>query len=280
MKTSIPVNSRAVAIASLLLSPMAAFAALSANMDVTSGGVTQTYQSTLPAANVLTLGNAQASLQFSSTPGCVGLACAIDGPAMGASLGAGGPFSGADANAHYSFSIVGAPAAVPILVSGEYAVIDPFEFPDRSGGTVATGLVDIRGSRGALFNFQSLCYDYAPENNEQAPAQNCGTGSFQGSFLAAAGSIVLIYMDATVSRSFADAGLPAASAYIDPFFEIDPVWAATHPGYSLTFDPGVGDGMPGAIAPVPEPATIALLAGGLIALAGKRRRSARATGLA
>ena len=65
-----------------------------------------------------------------------------------------------------------------------------------------------------------------------------------------------------------------ASAFADPFIEIDPAFLASHPEYSLAFSANVTNGPtidpdPGL---VPLPATIWLFGLGLVALAGLTRR--------
>jgi hypothetical protein len=54
---------------------------------------------------------------------------------------------------------------------------------------------------------------------------------------------------------------------LDPFIELDPAWAAEHPGYVLAVEPGLGNS-----APVPELGSAWTLAGGLLILALMRRR--------
>jgi hypothetical protein len=67
-----------------------------------------------------------------------------------------------------------------------------------------------------------------------------------------------------------------ASAFADPFIEIDPAYLALHPEYSLAFSANVTNGP--AIGPGPEPgsvplpATIWLFGLGLLVLAGVTRR--------
>jgi hypothetical protein len=69
-------------------------------------------------------------------------------------------------------------------------------------------------------------------------------------------------------------------AVADPFFEIDPTWAADHPGYSLQFSDSIVNGVPGPAGDaggVPEPAAWALMIAGFgMAGAALRRRRAAA----
>ncbi len=265
----------------MLTVPAAALATVTSSIQIQTPTAFTNYSSALPDSHVLTVGGGQGTVQFTNTSGCVGLACGVNGPAVGAYLSSGDAVvQDINATVQYTFNVVGDPGLVPILLLGQYAVIDPFELPARSGGTLATSVVQIRGSQSQrLYNFQSLCYNYDPATNEQAPASNCGTGVFQGSFMATAGTSVSVQLSVTVLRlvdndGLVDDGLPAASAYLDPFFQIDPAFAAAHPGYSLAFDSGVGNAMPGidTVSPVPEPETLVLLAGGFVALVAKRRR--------
>ena len=61
-----------------------------------------------------------------------------------------------------------------------------------------------------------------------------------------------------------------AEAFIDPVFTIDPAFSATHPGYSLVFSQGVGNGFAGA---VPDPASWLLMLGGFGIVGSALRRS-------
>jgi hypothetical protein len=60
-----------------------------------------------------------------------------------------------------------------------------------------------------------------------------------------------------------------SASVLDPRFEIDPTWAATHPGYSIVLSPGVG-----SAPPVPEPGAWAMMLVGFGSL-GARMRSKR-----
>jgi hypothetical protein len=66
------------------------------------------------------------------------------------------------------------------------------------------------------------------------------------------------------------------TATVDPIFEINPTFLATHPGYSLEFSAGIAS--PPTSSTVPEPSTWAMLIVGFLGLgfAGWRRRAGRA----
>lgn len=61
----------------------------------------------------------------------------------------------------------------------------------------------------------------------------------------------------------------SASSFIDPYLQINEVWAEEHPGFSLATVGGVGNTSPLA---VPEPTSAALMLSGLILFAKIRRR--------
>lgn len=267
----------AIALATLLWLPALQAHAARSDLTVTSGGSTTNHTDLTAAPFVLDVAGTVATVQFASTPLCVGLACGIDGPAVSANLVAGNSSAKASVTARYSFSVLGGPDPVPILLSGLYAVVDPPELPDGFGGTIATAVVGVTNSLGEnAYSFQSLCYNYTYYLNESGPPKNCGSGTFSGSFLATAGSTLSVVLSAFAGRVFPDVAPDLASAYIDPFFQIDPGWAASHGGYSLLFESGVGNGVPGTISsPVPEPETIVLMAVGLAALLQRRRTRAR-----
>lgn len=244
------------------------------DLNVGSGGSGTNRTQLTADPFVLDMGGTIATVQFASTPLCVGLACAIDGPAVGAYLLAGNGSHQAESTARYTFSVIGGPDPVPILLSGLYDNQNPMELPDGLGGTVTSAGVNVLSSLFEnLYAFQSICYNYTYFLNESSPPKNCGSGSFSGSFMAAAGSTLSVVITAFAGRVFTDAAPGAASAYVDPFFEIDPAWTALHPGYSLAFEAGVGNGAPGIVtSPVPEPETSALMVTGLAALLLRRKR--------
>lgn len=264
----------------------ACFALTTSELRAQSGVATDSYNGTTPVPASVATQNAQASLQFRGTTACSGLACFIDGPATSASIGSGVDNS-ALARLFYSFSVVGPPGpstSVPIQVVGAYATINPHHWPDGNGGTIAQSRLRVFDDRSTLFTFRSLCFNYLSERNEQGPDENCGApGQFNGSFLARSGSDVTVDLYSFVQMFWRDISPSAASTFLDPHFRIDPEWAATHAGYSLRFDDGVGNGLPGAfgtVPAVPEPETWALFGLGLAALGLVRRRSAGRRALA
>ena len=94
-----------------------------------------------------------------------------------------------------------------------------------------------------------------------------GTASLfvEGSILAWANSDVSVYE--TIATDAIGTG--NASAFADPYFFIDPVFLAAHPGYSLVFSQFVGNSLP---SDVPEPATWAMIITGF-SLVGTLSRS-------
>jgi hypothetical protein len=56
-------------------------------------------------------------------------------------------------------------------------------------------------------------------------------------------------------------GLGSATAFIDPYLQIDPSFLSTHPGYSLTFSPGIINAPLATPLPGSLPMFVALIAG-------------------
>jgi len=75
-----------------------------------------------------------------------------------------------------------------------------------------------------------------------------------GSIQTFGGSSFQVVMSSEVSTQMTGQPTGLASTYFDPFFFIDPTFAAANPGYSLSFSSGIGN-----VSPVPEPSTWAML---------------------
>jgi hypothetical protein len=96
------------------------------------------------------------------------------------------------------------------------------------------------------------------------------SATFEYEIYAVANTPVQAQLAAYLTEGGGHNGAAGGSVYIDPQFSIDPVWASTHPGYSIAVESGFGNG-----APVPEPAVTALwLVGlGIVGPLSKMRRS-------
>jgi hypothetical protein len=103
-------------------------------------------------------------------------------------------------------------------------------------------------------------------------------GQALGAFLSV--STVAIAQDfIDTEQNITYVGISDVRAVADPFFEIDPTWAADHPGYSLEFSSSIVNGDPGPTSGgVPEPAAWALMIAGfgMAGAALRRRRTAAA----
>lgn len=186
--------------------------------------------------------------------------------------------SAISASLSYYFSVIGptglanSAVDVPIDISGQYSLAAK-SFPTASApdaySAVSVNVLPL--ASGAALSFAKTC-----EEGFTAPGQ-CGQGSFSGTGLLQFGGgfsgPYQVIMTANVESHLGY----GASAYVDPYIQIDPTWAASNPGYSLVFDPGVGNALP-----VPEPSTLALSVLGLLSMMGlglRRRDKAKSLAL-
>jgi hypothetical protein len=202
--------------------------------------------------------------------------------------------AGGTATLQYTLAVYGPTREfVPLTLRG-YAQLAQTSGQGVDGASTAAalaqyGLTDLRNrnlwsvAAGSVNTFRADC-----ENTNIVDLSGCGTSTFKSDFTVAswAGDFVgdqvnvHLYTSAGAS-SFAEgvsgvAPPPAgASVILDPLVEIDPVWAAAHPGFSLVFSDGIGEGAgaPVLAGGVPEPASWALMIGGFaVAGAAIRRR--------
>ena len=207
---------------------------------------------TAPLADTLTFDGGSGSIGFYPRPYLSGSATATGSDTVGTRV-----FT--TASVEYFFSISGPSATelVPISFAGKASVSMDGEL---SGGASAN--IRIFGSAGTF-------YTMTCQANYACPADSDGT--FTGSILLRPldmGSVSMRVEIAAISYSSIGS---SGSAFIDPYFFIDPDFLVDHPGYSLAFS-NVGN-EPFNTTPVPEPETYAMLIAGLGMLTRFVRRS-------
>ncbi len=198
----------------------------------------------------------------------------------------------------YSVNVIGPDGggAVPLLFSGATKAslsktlvsnIDAVAALSLQQMQGATSLVSLRDAPTSITH-----YSY-PEGETWTAAwnysspPNAGTGVFDSSssfiFAASVNANTTLLVDQSVrldiygpdSYFTSSDGIVSADVSLDPVVTIDPVWAAAHPGYSIKVEAGYGNG---PVEAVPEPGTTMLVAGGLMLLAGLKRRRGRRPG--
>lgn len=171
----------------------------------------------------------------------------------------------------YSWQLDGpAGVSVPVIVSGH---LDVSSAAPNDGQANATA--SLLWNSGLFTDTAYLEIDRGGFNNS-APTHADPT--FRE--LVTTGSGGLIILDTTVG-----ARKGSGIAFADPVFSIDPAFASVDPGYlshySFSFSPGIGNssdasGSGGITTAVPEPASWALLLGGVAAIGTLTRRRLRA----
>jgi hypothetical protein len=153
---------------------------------------------------------------------------------------------GLDAGFHYYFEIEGptVDTVVPVLISGNY-------WMSTAGNDYSISMAQVQFAAGGgltNYGFDKYCYN------------SCNEGSdFTGLIDVYSGRVAAISVSIALrSISSIQGGISSASAYIDPYIYIDPTWALTHPGYSVSVSNGFGN-----TAAVPEAETYAMMLAGL-----------------
>lgn len=211
-------------------------------------------------------------------------------------------------NISYSFLLSGqVPGAyVPVNFSGQFGLVFEGDQP-RQGGNWSQARFAISAYDGdqlpnANFRGEGLVLDarcgahiegggcgatsgtLPTSNYEQSGASfidvqfsSVGAASLSGTF---SGTIFAPTDSLGYSKGSVFLGAVAGSGnalksltFIDPHFEIDPVWLADHPATAFLLPNGVGNQLTqNPLAPVPEPASGWMLAGGLALLFAAKQR--------
>jgi hypothetical protein len=138
---------------------------------------------------------------------------------------------------------------------------------DGSAGTNGSGIV---------IEIANGTFQWSTNGNPNF--QQPGAGDVHGTGSAFSGTAygvnfstsIVAYSDFTFFTGITRIG--HASVYLDPVISIDPIWLATHPGYSVVVSEGIGNTRT-VNGSVPEPTTVALLELGLAGLGFSRRKS-------
>ncbi|MGE3774397.1 MAG: hypothetical protein AB7I32_15840 [Gammaproteobacteria bacterium] len=144
--------------------------------------------------------------------------------------------------------------AIPLFVQGRLHAEAQTELPLVTFAGASLSVVNSSGGAGHLLNTGSVDYT-GPDLTVTLP------------FTQLSGEIGFVLLQAVATA--VDGG--SASAWVDPYFFIDPDFLAANPGYSVTLSPGV-------VNAVPLPGALALLGSGLALLAAhypSRRRAER-----
>jgi hypothetical protein len=180
--------------------------------------------------------------------------------------GAHGVYAEGGGSIEYFFAVAG-PAAVVVPLSA-HIIID---------ATVATSAFDYGGGGVDIYTDQgSVSRSVSADNGGSVPPSAMIPHARIDEWVPIAATTGDAYQNeiqisggGTIEAGLHTGGY--ANVYIDPVIAIDPVWAAAHPGYSLSFSAGVGNSP--AVGAVPEPASWVLLVAGFgIAGAVARRR--------
>ncbi|MBS0446124.1 MAG: hypothetical protein JSR59_09260 [Proteobacteria bacterium] len=222
----------------------------------------------------------EGNVEVSSTPSLVGHAT---GTTAASSLDAAYTFVGASMS--YGFTITGPSAAsVPVRFSGITSGTlasqgDPQRLYGDVGSRLSVVAQNIAGTFAAsgpqsgtaptylAFDADTVSLGWGVQSSEPVGYTDYDASWTWGATLPEGlrGTLTLsISMRGGTTGQLT--GLPVltastADARIAPFIFIDPGWLADHPGYAIAVDAGIGN-----TNPVPEPASAALMMGGLAAI--------------
>jgi hypothetical protein len=161
---------------------------------------------------------------------------------------------------------------VPLLVTTDLSATST----GNAGGNASLTVIPIAQEPTADLSGKAVCSNII--------ASDCAgeSASFSGTFNATAfdGVVGKVAMVISAGGGNNDVQSGAATGTADPGIEIEPDFLLDNPGLSIEFSPNIGIGVPTGPQSVPEPASFALLATELAALAGWWRRRPRSLAFA
>jgi hypothetical protein len=242
-------------LAASLPDPSVSILYLWANATTTTGGTVNTssftpvwngtsfapYTAVNDFSNALGPGSVQ--IQFAPIAKVTSSTGLITTPPIVGPFGAPGNFTTVDATLTVDFEVVGP----------TFGTVVPLGFAGLWSATGADSQTYVNLNLQTNNLFHAFC-----------SGGSCPESPFSGSTTVRAGGVQQAILAAAAHT---EAGQIAAESWIDPYFYIDPTWAAANPGYSVIVSAGIPND------PVPIPAAAWLISSAL-GLIGLRRRAA------
>ena len=204
---------------------------------------------------------------------------------LGGGVGTYRALASSGAGLTYVFAVLGPLATVPVRIVANLSAKITVPLIDLNATSANAYLRIVEVDSGKPVLFSRINASNRGSTEEFRPK----TDSYDRYYNLVGGSSYRVEMNAVTTAdkqltTFFDTGKAVAEAFVDPYFEIDPAYAAR--GYSLAFSDGIRNsltdpedpGDPGTppVSSVPLPASAALLATALAAMLRPFRRAARA----